>query len=157
MPEYQGVSQKAQDSARQAAIDRFGEADRLMKLWRAPVNPHQQERAQALAALETLYESHPAEETDVAQGESYQLEVSARHHQRELTDEAKQNAFYKLQRLRTIVKGKIERFNVFSVFSVTLEAIEKHLGEPYLDSIAPKKRTGRRTYKAVAKAAAEAA
>jgi transcriptional regulator GlxA family with amidase domain len=146
---------KRELAERQAAIDRYGEARRQYSLWSAPVNPHAAELAEAKAAIEALYVDHPADQRDLAEGLKYQLDVSERHFERELTPDAKQKAFYKFQRLRIIEKGdKIVRFPVFSVFSVTLDAIEKHLGEKYLDLIAPKHRTGPRTYKAIAKEAA---
>lgn len=146
---------KREAAERQAAIDRFGEAKRQYSLWSAPVNPHAAELAEAKAAIEALYVNHPADQRDLSEGLKYQLEVSEKHFERDLTEEAKQKAFYKFQRLRTLEKGdKIVRFKVFSVFSVTLAAIEKHLGEKYLDAIAPKHRTGQRTYNTVAKEAA---
>lgn len=148
------MSQASEASVRQQAIDRYGEADRQYKLWKAPVNPHAEELAEAKAAIEALYETHPAEEGDVAEGLQYQLAVSKRQNERDLTDEARSKAFYRFQRLRTIDKGKIVKFPVFSVWSVTLDAIKKHLGESFLDSIAPQHRTGRRTYTVVAKQAA---
>jgi len=144
---------KVAQEAKQDAIDRFGEADRLYHLWQAPVNPHATERAAALEALEVLYENHPAEASDVADGRTYLLEVSMQQYERVVTPEAYSKAFYKMRLIKTLKGSKIVRFDPFTVFSTTFEAIKKHLGEPFLDSIAPKFRTGRRTYKATAKAA----
>ena len=140
---------------RQAIIDEYGEVDRLAKLWQPQVNPHLKRKAELQSIIEGWYVDHPADQTALEQGREYQLEVSERHNQRELTEAARQKAFYKFQRLRTATTaGKISRFPVFSVFSVTLADIKKHLGEACLDQIAPSARTGPRTYKVVAKAAA---
>jgi hypothetical protein len=145
---------ESEATARQIAIDRFGEADRQYRLWKAPVNPHAEELAAATVAIQAIWENEPAEQGYLEDGLKYRLEVSKRQNERYLTCEARSKAFYKFQRLRTIERGKIVRFPVFTVFSVTLDAIKKHLGEPFLDSIAPAARTGRRTFRIVAKEAA---
>ena len=146
----EGMSQ-AIDKARETAIDRFGEADRLYRLWKAPVNPHAAELAAAKAAVMDLYADLPADQAAIDEGGRYQVEVSERHNQRTLTEDGLAKAFYKMQRIRTVEGNKIVRFNPFSVFSVTLEAIRKHLGEPFLDAIAPAERTGPRTYRVAAR------
>ena len=49
--------------------------------------------------------------------------------------------------------GKNIPLDLVSLFSITQAAIVKYLGEDYLDSIAPRVRAGKRTYKVIAKAA----
>lgn len=108
----------------------------------------------ALAALEASYIDFPAERGDIAEGAKYQVRVSPRQNQRELTPKSISLAFYKMRLIKTVVDGVTVRFDPFTVFTATLDAIKKHLGQAYLDEIAPEQRTGRRTYIAVAKAEA---
>lgn len=137
--------------SRQAIIDRYGEAVRLSRLWRPAVNPHSAEVQALEGIIASWYESESpleAENAQVLEGQLYRLEVKPRQFQRQITTEALRKAYSKLQK-----QFRVTKTDIFSVFTATQESLRKYLGEPYLDSIAPKARTGRRTFSVVAKEA----
>jgi len=142
---------------RQAIIDEFGEVDRLMKLWKPQVNPHAKRRTELLAVMESWYVDHPAEEGDLIEGALYQVEVKPRKKHRTMTPAAYKKAFERFRKLVALDGKTPVKFDPFTVFSTTLEAIKKHLGKHFLDEIAPEEQTGTRDFIAVAKAPAAAA
>lgn len=143
-----------QEATREAIVDLLGEADRKVRLWTPPLNPHQAELERLQAIVDGWYVKHPADKADLVQGKYYQLEVKPRQYQRDVSPAIQAIAFERMRELMVIgPKGKPVPFDVFSVFSTTLAAMTKHLGEVWLDMVAPKKRTGRRDMKLVAKQA----
>ncbi len=141
-------------AAEKAVIDEYGEELRLARLWTPPVNPHLARVAELAAIIDGWYGDFPAEKPDTQEGVSYRLEVKPRQFERTITAEGWSKAFYRLRLLKVLdAKGKLQRFDPFTVFRTTQEVITKHLGEAFLDSIAPKQRTGRRTFEVIAKAA----
>ena len=132
------------ETSRQAVVDAFGEADRQAKLWTPPVNPHLAERAKQLAIIDSWHTDSPADQAFVEEGKLYRLEVSPRQFQRPTGPRLFAEAYRRLKRLK---------IDPFEVLYATLDALKKHLGEPFLDEFAPKARTGRRSYTPVAKAA----
>ncbi len=129
---------------RSAVIDEYGEKLRLAKLWTPSVNPHLVRLAELGAVIDGWYADFPAEQNDTQEGALYRLEVRPRQFERELSTDARATVFRSLKR---------HGVNPFTVFLVTQAEIMKHLGEAFLDSVAPKTRTGRRTFSVLAKAA----
>lgn len=144
-------------AARQAILNEYGETDRLLRLWTPPVNPHAARRAELHAIIQSWYVSLPAAETASLDSKQYHLDVKPCQFQRDMGPAAQAKAFRAFQDLDVIraVKGKskLVKFDPFEVFSTTQAAITSYLGEAFLDEIAPKQRTGQRTFSVVAKAA----
>lgn len=136
---------------RRQIIDRFGEADRLARLWVPSVNPHEARRAELLAIIQSWYADADAEFSATEDGEYYRLEVTQRQFSRDLTPQSQKLAFEALRKLTIAdAQGKVQKFNPFQVFSTTQYAIKRYLGEEFLERIAPRKRVGCRKYNAVA-------
>lgn len=149
------MSRASETAERQAIVDEFGEVKRQADLWKPTVNPHLKRLSELSAIIQGWYEKHPADQADLFLGASYQLEVKPCQFERNLTVSAIRKAFDRFKKLKIFDSaGKPAKFDPFTVFSVTQAAIKDRLGEPFLDEIAPKQRTGRRTFSVVPRAAA---
>jgi hypothetical protein len=127
-------------ASRQAIIDELGEVDRQFKLWTPGVNPHAARRAELHAIVCGWYGDAPPAESYVVEGRRYRLQIKACQFRREVTAAAQETAFEAVKKTGLAP---------FSIFRATQESIQKLLGEAFLDRIAPKKRTGPRTFELV--------
>ena len=139
---------------RQAIIDELGEVDRQYRLWTPGVNPYAARLAELNAIINSWYEGFDRELSDVREGARYRLEVKPCQYKRVLSPEAEAAAFERLKQVKVQDgTGKLVPLDPLSLFTLSQAMIVKYLGEAYLDEIAPKSRSGKRTYKLVAKAA----
>lgn len=155
-----GVSKSAKSAAvnhqlsRQAIIDELGEVERQYRLWSPGVNPHKQRYDELNAIVDSWYRGADPESTDVQEGQRYRLEVKPCQFKRELTPQAQAAAFARLKRVKVQDgSGQMVPLDLLSLIKLTQVTIVKYLGEDYLDQIAPARRTGKRTYKLLPKAA----
>jgi|SRR5215467_7887863 len=131
-------------TSRQTIVDELGEVERKFRLWAPPVNPHAARLSELRKIVAGWYAEESPEASFVLDGLQYRMQVKPCQFRREVSASAQGQAFDAVKK-----KG----IDPFAIFRATQEAIQKVLGEPYLDSIAPKKRTGPRTFALVAKAA----
>jgi hypothetical protein len=118
------------------------------------VNPYAARLAELNAIVDGWYRKADPEATDVQEGARYRLEVKPCQFQRDLTPAAQAAAFQRLKRVKIQDgTGKLVPLDLLDLFKLTQAIIVKYLGQAYLDEIAPKERTGKRTYKLLAKAA----
>lgn len=122
----------------------MGEVERKFRLWSPGVNPHAARLAELRATVLAWYAKEAPGNSFVEEGKAYRLLVKPCQYRRNVTAAAQKAAFDAMDE-----KG----LDPFMVFKATQEAIQKLLGEPYLEQIAPKARTGPRTMSLVAKAA----
>lgn len=135
---------KSLEANRRAVVDEFGEVYRQERLWTPSVNPHTARRVELAALISDWYADSPADSPDTIEGKQYRLEVKPCQFERVLTPETQAAAFKRMRLLE---------LDPFTVFGATQAAIQKHLGEGFLDKHAPKVRTGRRAFSVIAKAA----
>jgi len=135
---------KGTEISRQQIIDELGEVERKFRLWKPAANPHAARLAELRATVTTWFQDKPPDASYVMEGSQYRLEVKPAQFRRDMTSAAQAAAFDAVKKMGVAP---------FSIFKATQESIAKILGEKWLDSIAPKKRTGPRTFSLVAKSA----
>jgi hypothetical protein len=139
---------KQAELSRQAVIDEYGEVDRQARLWTPSVNPHLARKQQLEAIIQSWYTELDAKTAAIDEGALYRLEVSAKENRRNMTPAVYSKAFARMKKLKV---------DVWGCFSTTQAAIKKHLGESFLDELAPKEPRGERNLKVIAKAAPQQA
>ncbi len=132
--------------AKQAKIDEYGECDRQLRLWTPTVNPYQAKHDELEAEILGWKADLPANESAVLSGKAYQVEISPRGFQRTFTEIAQGLAFELFK--------KIEGLPLTQFLSITLADARRLLGQPWLDSHAPRLQTGPRSVTVVPRAEA---
>lgn len=122
-------------------VDEFGELDRLVKAFAPKAKRH--EELQKL--IRSWYQAHPPEKPDVAEGVLYDVLVAECGVERTLGLKAKLKIFS--------IVGKAA---FVSLVNLTLKAATTAVGEPKVNELATKERTGSRKLVVVAKSPASA-
>ena len=137
--------------ARKAKLDEFGEVDRKLKKWIPTVNPYKAQHDKLEQEILSWYadpKDLAADQSTVASGKAYDVEVTPQTFQQKFSEAALTDA----HRLLNQIKG----LNPLQFFSLTLSEAAAHLGKPWLEKWVPKVRTGPRSANPVPRAEAVA-
>ncbi len=134
------------ETQRRAVLNEFGDVQAKMLAWAPPANPHAARYTELHAEILSWGESVDAAQPYSLETKRYTLDMSPRYNERDMGPAAQEAAFRAFEKLKIVVNGKVAKFNPFTVFETTIAQIKKHLGETFLDEIAPQQRTGRRTF-----------
>ncbi len=140
------------DTQRRSILNEFGEVQAKMRAWVPPANPHEARFLELKAVIDSWGESVDAKQPYALETKGFTLAMKPRQLQRDMGPAVQRAAFEAFQKLEVAVDHKVVKFDPFTVFSTTIELITKHLGKPFLDQIAPKEPTGRRTFTVTSKA-----
>ena len=117
-----------------------------MLAWTPPANPPDARYSELKAVIDSWGEGVDAALPYSLESKRYTLDMKPCQQRRDMGPTAQEAAFNAFRDLDAIgPKNRVVKFNPFEVFSTTIDAITKHLGESFLDSIAPQRRTGRRS------------
>ncbi len=108
-------------------VDEFSELDRQVSLLKPVLDRHEALKKQ----IKAFYECHPADQTAVAQGKIWNLQVSAKSNERKWKSIP---ALYKL----------LKRDVFFRVCQISLKSVEEIVGEPATAELVTTDRTGSR-------------
>jgi len=123
-----------------------------MLAWAPPANPHLARYTELKLVIASWGETEPPAEHYSFASKRYTLDMKPRQRERDMGPVAQEAAFRAFEKLEIVVDHKVAKFNPFEVFSTTQAAIIEHLGQAFLDQIAPQERTGRRDFTVTAKA-----
>ncbi len=129
------VEAKAEDVSRAAIVDEYGELDRKIQEFKPTTKRYEELKK----TIQGWYADLPAEQSSVAEGKLYTVQVGARENRRKITNMLK---VYRLIGMQKFLE----------LCSISLEAIEKVIAPSRLEGIISSERTGPRTLRPVAKA-----
>ena len=129
------------DPQRQVTIDRFGEVDRLLRLWEPQENPHQAEYDKLEAEILSWAGGAKPETSTVLTGKAYRVKITARGFKSEFSAAAHAIAYDLLQ--------KIDGLDLMQFFSLTITQAKFYLGGEWVKANIPKKQIGERSVEVV--------
>ncbi len=129
------------DPQRQVTIDRFGEVDRLLRLWKPEINPHQAEYDKLEAEILGWAGGAKPETSTVLTGKAYRVTISARGFKSDFSAAAQTAAYGLLQ--------KIKGLDLMQFFSLTITQAKFYLGTDWVKEHVPKRQTGERSVEVV--------
>lgn len=134
------IENPAKTDSREGLVDEFAELDRQVRLFKPKADRHEFLKKE----IKGWFEDHPAEQTALAVGKLYDVQVSAKSNERSWT------SMFKLYRA-------LKREKFLEICTVALKAAEQILGEETVAKLVTTSRIGARRLTPVLKAPAELA